>query len=157
MSDNFRSIINKNAFSLLELVIACAVLMFIVIGLIYTYIACFELNEFNRGLTLANNALQAQMESIRETPFDNLISLDGTTFTLNGFPVDSAIGVRDIYATAYSDLIYVRLVACWRQNLGRIVGEDTNLDGTLQQPEDVDSDNVLDSPAEIVTFLSRTE
>jgi hypothetical protein len=157
MSDNYRPIINKNAFSLLELVVACAVLMFIIIGLIYTYIACFELNDFNRGLTLANNALQAQMESIRETNFDNLLALDGTTFTMNGFSSGDAIGVRDIYVTGYPDLIYVRLVGCWRQKSGRVVGEDTNLDGTLQQSEDSDNDNVMDSPAEIVTFLSRIE
>jgi len=157
INNNFQSLMTKNAFSLLELTVACAVLMFIVIGLIYTYIACFELNDFNRNFTLANNALQAQMESIRETNFDNLLALDGTTFTLNGFSPGSAIGVRDIYVTPYSDLIYVRLVACWRQKSGRVVGEDTNLDGTLLQSEDVDNDNIMDSPAEIVTLLSRTE
>jgi type II secretory pathway pseudopilin PulG len=148
---------NKKAFSLLELMISCAILMFIVIGLLYSYIACFELNEFNRSLTLASNALQAQIEQLRETDFDSLQLLDGTNFSLSGFSSGDAIGLRDIYATTYSDLTYVRLVACWRQKSGRVIGEDTNLDGTLQSSEDKDLDNIMDSPAEIVTFISRVE
>lgn len=141
----------------MELMIASAILMFIIIGLLYTYIACFELNEFNRNLTFANNALQAEMESLRETPFDDLPLLDGTSFTLDGFPSGSSTGFIDIYATPYADLMYVRLVGCWSQKSGRIIGEDRNLDGTLQPSEDLDLDNVMDSPAEIATFISRIE
>lgn len=141
----------------MELMIASAILMFIIIGLLYSYIACFELNEFNRNLTLANNALQAEMESLRETPFDSLLLLDGTSFTLGGFPSGSSMGFIDIYATPYSDLIYVRLVGSWRQKSGRIIGEDINLDGMLQPSEDSDLDNTMDSPAEIATFISRIE
>ena len=142
-------------FSYIELLFSSFLLIIILIGLLYTYIACFELNEFSRNLTLANNALQAQLETIRETPFNSLSALDGTTFSLNGFPVGGAIGLVDVYDSAYSDLKYIRLVACWKQKTSRVIGEDSNLDGVLQVSEDLDSDNVLDSPAEIITLISR--
>ncbi|MDD5006073.1 MAG: hypothetical protein PHS93_06200 [Candidatus Omnitrophica bacterium] len=149
----------KDAFSFVELLISASILMVIVIGLLYTYIACFELNEFSRNLTLANNALQAKLESIRETPFDSITALDGTTFSLDGFASGQAIGVVDIYDSVYSDLKYIRLVACWKQKSNRVIGEDTNLDGTLQPQEDAngDGDGILDSPAEIITLISRVE
>jgi len=148
-----------NAFSFIELMFSSVILLIILTGLMYTYIACFELNEFSRNLTLANNALQAELESIRETPFDSLTGLDGNIFSLNGFAVDEAIGVVDVYDYAYSDLKGIRLVACWRQKANRVIGEDINLDGVLQPEEDVagDGDGILDSPAEIITLISRIE
>ena len=148
-----------NAFSFIELMFSSVILLIILTGLLYTYIACFELNEFSRNFTLANNALQAELESIREIPFDSLTGLDGTTFSLNGFADDEAKGVRDVYNSDYDDLKYIRLVACWRQKANRVIGEDINLDGVLQPEEDVagDGDGVLDSPAEIITLISRIE
>jgi len=147
---------NRNAFSLIELMIASAILMFIMIGMLSTYIACFELNEFSRSLTLVNNGLQAKMETLRETPFDSLLSLDGTNFSISGFSTTDAKGVIDVYYTTYSDLIYVRLVGCWRQKSGRVIGEDKNLNGSLDSGED-DGDGVLESPAEIITLISTAE
>lgn len=152
----FKKTKNKESFSLLELMIGSAILMFIIIGMLSTYVACFELNEFTRNFTLVNNALQAQMETIRETPFTSLLALDGTTFTLEGFPATGAKGLIDVYSTSYADLIYVRLVACWKQKSGRVIGEDKNLNGSLDSGED-DGDNVLESPAEIVTFINKIE
>jgi hypothetical protein len=153
----FKNINKEDAFSLIELMISTAILMFIIIGLLYTYIACAELNDFSRNFTLVNNGLQAELEIIRETPFDDLDSLDGDTFSLAGFSSGQAIGLIDIYSTAYSDLKYIRLVACWRQKSGRVIGEDQNLDGTLVANEDLDNDNITDSPAELATFIVETE
>jgi prepilin-type N-terminal cleavage/methylation domain-containing protein len=147
---------NKNGFSLIELMLSMVILIIIFAGLLYTYIACFELNETARSLTLANNALQAQMESIKEVPFVNLDALDQDTFTLNGFSANSAIGLIDVWSSPYGDCRYIRLVACWRQRAGRVIGEDINLDGIIQDPpEDIDDDGVIDSPAELITLISR--
>ena len=154
---SFNEVKRQNAFSLVELMFSFLVLLIILIGLLQTYIACFELNEFSRNFTLANNALQAELESIRETPFDSLTGLDGTTFPLNGFADGEAVGVRDIYDSDYDDLKYIRLVACWRQKSNRVIGEDSDLSGALNDEEDLDEDGTLDSPAEIVTLISRIE
>ena len=145
----------SNGFSLIELMLSTTILIIILVGLLYTYVACFELNEFSKNLTLINNGLQAELEYVRETPFDSLTALDGQTFSLNGFPNGSAIGAIEVYNSIYDDLKYVRLVACWRQKSQRIIGEDKNLDGILQNSEDIDGDTILDSPAELSTLISK--
>jgi len=147
---------NRKGFSLLEVMFASTILIIVLVSLLYTYITCFELNEFSRNLTLANNALQGQMELIRETPFANLESTwDGQTFTLDGFTGTQATGAIEVYdiVADYTDLKYVRLVASWQQVSGRIVGEDTNLDGVLQVGEDVNGNTWMDSPAELVVLM----
>ena len=157
ITSNFSEIKSSSAFSFVELMFSLIILLIIFVGLLYTYIGCFELNEYSRNLTLANNALQAELESIRETSFDGLDALDGTTFSLEGFADGESIGLVDVYDSVYSDLKYIRLVGCWRQKSNRVIGEDSNLDGVLQPDEDLagDGDGVLDSPAEIATLISR--
>lgn len=146
----------KEAFSIFELLLAVCILVIILVGLLLTYVTCFEINEFSQNLTFINNALQAELEVIRETPFDNLDALDATTFSIDGFAAGRAIGFVDIYNSAYPDLKYIRLVACWRQKSGRVIGEDKNLDGTLEVSED-DGDSILESPAELSTLISRID
>jgi hypothetical protein len=148
---------NKQAFSLLELMFSFAVLLIILIGLMYTYITCFKLNNSSRNLTLVNNALQAEMESILEAPFDSLPALDGTTFTLSGFSAANAVGIVDVYDSIYSNLKYIRLVGCWRDGNNRVIGEDVNLDGVLTSSEDLVDLGTLNSPAELVTLIIKDE
>ena len=162
MGKSFPKTKRQAGFSYIELLFSSFLLIIILIGLLYTYIACFELNEFSRNLTLANNALQAKLETIREMDFDDIVD---EPFDLDDwFPVGEAKGLVDVYNSAYSDLKYIRLVACWRQKSGRVVGEDSNLDGTCQPEEnlnpmnyDPDGNPVLDSPAEIITLISWIE
>jgi len=148
---------NQKAFSLIELMFSLVVLVIILVGLLYTYIVCFKLNDSSRSLTLVNNALQAKLESIKEIDFDNLAALDGTTFTLNGFTATNAVGFIDVYDSVYSDLKYIRLVACWREGNNRVIGEDVNLNGVLVSAEDLDHDGIVDSTAEIATLISRVQ
>lgn len=131
------------------------ILIIILVGLMYTYIVCFKLNNSSRNFTLVNSALQAELESIKETGFDNLSSLDGDKFTLDGFSGSDAVGFIDVYDSVYSDLKYVRIAICWREGNNRVIGEDTNLDGVLSQAEDLDADGLVDSPAELATLISR--
>ena len=147
---------SKNAFSLIELMLSLVILIILLTGLLYTYVVCFKLNDSSRSLTLVNSALQAQLELIRETPFVNLTSTwDGENFDLAGFSANDAVGFIDIYDTVYDDdLKYMRLVACWREGSNRVIGEDVNLDGELDQDEDLDDDGIVDSPAELVTLIS---
>lgn len=147
--------LGNKAFTLLELMFASSILVVVLVGLLYSYVVCFELNEFSRNLTLANNALQAELESIKEIPFDDLNNLDGTTFDIVGLDAQDAEGLVEVYNSPYADLKYVRLVASWRQKSNRIIGEDKNLNGNLENSEDVNNNNVMDSPAELVTLISK--
>lgn len=95
------------------------------------------------------------MEEIKNTNFDSLLALNGTTFNLAGFSGLDARGRVEVAATAYADLMQVRLVACFRSR-NRIIGEDRNLDGDLDVGEDTFIANTrLDSPVELVTLIAR--
>lgn len=157
IKNSYDRVKKEMGFSLLEVMLSSIILLIIIVSLLYTYTSCFELNEFSRGFTLANNALQAEMETIREVPFDNLSALDASIFSLDGFSPGEAVGVIAVYDSLYSDLKYIRLVGFWRQKSGRVIGEDSNLDGVLQIGEDIDGDNTLDSPAEIITLVSQVQ
>jgi len=162
---SFQKAKRQAGFSYIELLFSCFLLIIILIGLLYTYIACFELNEFSRNLTLANNALQAKLETIREMDFDDIV--DEQFDLVDWFPVGEAKGLVDVYVPnppcTYKDLKYIRVVACWRQKAGRVIGEDSNLDGICQPEEnlngntDDDGNPILDSPAEIITLISEIE
>jgi len=162
---NNNSVRLNRGFSLLELMISTGILIIIMVGLFYTYISCFELNEFSRNCMLANNALQAHLETIRETySFDDLDLLHESSTALNTYGTDQPLGIIrvDVYTSIYNnteaEMKYVRLVACWQQKSGRVIGEDTNLDGILDDAtEDIINPNrdTMDSPAEITALITR--
>lgn len=149
---------SKNAFSLIELMLSLVILIILLTGLLYTYVVCFKLNDSSRSLTLVNSALQAKLESLRDESFYNLTSLDETTFPLDGFSAGDAEGFIEIFCPAFDsncdDSMIIRLAACWREGSNRVIGEDVNLDGELDQDEDLDKDGIVDSPAELVTLIS---
>jgi hypothetical protein len=49
----------------------------------------------------------------------------------------------------------IRIVACWRNQNGRVIGEDKNLNGTLDAGEDLDGNGLIDSPAVIESYVAR--
>ncbi len=142
-------------FTLVEILVTVAILAFCLCGLLASYANMFFLADLLRGFTLTTNAIQAKMEEIKKTNFDNLLSLNGTTFDLSGFASSDGKGVIQVTNTAYSDLKRARIVACLRIR-GRIIGEDKNLDGDLDSGEDTLIFNGrLDSPLELITLISR--
>jgi hypothetical protein len=151
---------SQSAFSFVELMFSLMMLIIILVGLMYTYVVCFKLNNSSRDLTLANNALQAEFESIKETPFDDLVNLNGEIiYDLSGFSQGDAVGVVNVIDPendGYEDLRYIRLVVCWKDANNRIIGEASDSTGVLE-PVDHNGDGGINSPAELVTLVSRTE
>lgn len=134
--------------------IASAVLVTVLAGLLAVFVNCIFLNELNRRLTLAYSAVEAEMETIKNTPFANLDALNGTTFNLNGFTAGDAIGRIEVSNEGSSDVKRVRITASFR-NRKRIIGEDKNLNGALDTGEDVDLNDELNSPVELITLITR--
>jgi len=166
--------VDQLGFTLMELMIAAAILVVALSGLLHAFSACFVLNETSRNQTLALNGLQEKIEKIRSVDFSTIYSTyNGTTFYLDEDGVDDPaddwflprqdhIGViqvindgTDAAAVTGSDLLQVRLVICWRQNGSRIIGEDMDLDGVLDTGEDTNANNRIDSPAELITLISN--
>lgn len=153
----------RTGFTLVEVLLAASILVFCLCGLLLTYANMFILTDLSRDFTLANNAIQAKIEEIKKTNFDSL-SLGESSFNLTdyGFPPSSqpgeitSKGNITISSTNYSDLKRVRIIACFKSR-GRIIGEDSNLNGQLDTAagEDTNGNDRLDSPVEVVTLIAK--
>jgi prepilin-type N-terminal cleavage/methylation domain-containing protein len=149
------AVINHKGFTLIEVLVASGILAFCLCGLLAAYVSLFFLSDLARDTTLATNAIQQEMEKVKNINFDSLSVLNDTKFNLNGFSSSGAKGVIYVSSTSYDDLKKVRIVASFKSR-GRVIGEDKDLDGTLDNGEDTNpNNNRLDSPLEIVTFIAK--
>ncbi len=143
-------------FTLIEVLLAVSILAFVLCGLLSTYISLFYLGDISRQIILVTNAMQARFEEAKNTSFDALPALNGTTFTIPGFANNNARGQIQVNNTVFADLREVRIVVSFRsKGATRIIGEDTNLNGVLDSGEDGNNNGRLDSPMEIITLIAR--
>ena len=144
---------NNKGFSLSELMIATLIFTLTFAGTIIVFFRCIELSEMARNSSAAVNASKSQLASVENTPFANILAtFNNTTFTAAGV---NGRGVT--YVTSLdADLLRVTIVFCWREKNGRIMGEDTNINGVLNAGEDANGNGVLDSPVEMTTYIYDT-
>lgn len=165
---------SETGFTLAELMVAALILITILVGLLASYVTCFDLNETSKNMTLAMDAINQKMAQISDYSFSNACSaFNGTTFTLADsdlqlMPAGESRGKIYIYPYSSSDtsstcascvscdytMLRVVISVCWRQKSGRVIGEDKDLDGALDFGEDTNGNNQIDSPAQIVTFFT---
>lgn len=139
---------------MIELLLTVTMLSFCLCGILITYINMFFLSDLSRDITLATNAVQAKMEEMKKTNFDNLAAFNGTTFDLDGFSGSTAKALIEVTNTGYSDLKIVRISASFKSRF-QTVGEDENFNGVLNSGEDDDANGRLDSPVELVTLIAK--
>ncbi len=164
----------KTGFTLAELMVASLVLVTILVGLLASFVTCLDLNETSRNLTTALDAAQQKLAEIREHSFGDACSYyngrsvddDGNPDDVDDMPpgesrrivyvyVDPGVNSCSTYnCTCDYDVLRIVISVCWRQKSGRIIGEDKDLDGVLDLGEDKNGNNQIDSPAQIVTFLT---
>jgi hypothetical protein len=148
---------DNHGISLTEILICAGILVVVLTGMFRLFIYSTELNDMSRNVTVAMSEVQGKMEEIRNHDF-NLITTD---YISGGTPGDkfnlaqvAGIGVITIDA-GNSKLLKFRIVACWRNQNGRVIGEDKNLNGTLDSGEDLNGNAVIDSPVVIETYVAR--
>lgn len=141
---------NNEAFSLMELMLGTLVLVIALVSISVAYVSCFELNETSRNTTLFINAAQKEMEEIKNTAFSAITSYSFSPDYLTG----NSIGIVNVDNTD-PQLLEVTVTICWRQKSGRIVGEDTNLNGVINVGEDSNGSGILDSPVQLITLISE--
>lgn len=156
----------KAAFTLMELTLASAVLIAAILSLLGTYTSCLNLNETSRNLTTAFNLLQEKLENM----YNRRASLVAghSTEQLADFPSGNCLATdifddgNDPDGVSNADLLWISLSLSWAQKGNRIIGEDNGsgiggieLNGTLDGTEDVNGNNIVDSPAQIITLLRR--
>ncbi|MBU1147969.1 MAG: prepilin-type N-terminal cleavage/methylation domain-containing protein [Candidatus Omnitrophica bacterium] len=145
----------NKGFTLLELMITAAILVIAITGLLALFTGLSSLNQNSKNITLAMIACQDKMEEIRDSDFSTLyVNYNGANFDPAGFPTADAEGAISINNTD-PDLLEVCAAVSWRERSNRIIGEDVNLNGSLDGGEDLNGDNRLSSPAEIVTLIGE--
>ena len=146
----------KNGFTLLELMIAGAILTVALGGIIAAFSGCFTLNEGAKNLTLAIAGSQKKLAEIHNTNFDLIFTnYNGVSFEIPGLPDADSEGTITVDNTDL-DLLKIIVTICWRQKGGRVFGEDTDLDGTLDIGEDTNMNKQIDSPCQLITLISRS-
>lgn len=146
---------SKSGFTLLELMIAVAVIIIALAGLLAVFSHLMYLNENARKLTLAVTACQDKLEEMRNSNFSTLYATyNGTSFNPNGFSAGEAKGAISIN-NSNPNLLQVCVNVSWRTRSNRVIGEDKNLNGMLDAGEDINPNNRLDSPAEIITLMCQ--
>jgi|TARA_B100000315_G_scaffold240601_1_gene260597 prepilin-type N-terminal cleavage/methylation domain-containing protein len=147
----------KKGFSMIELMIGVAILVFALTALLASYANMFLLSDVARDNSIATNAIRSKIEEVKKQSFTSLDAYNGTIFNLDGFSPSDAKGIIEVSNVAgFINLKEIRVVGCFVSR-GRVIGEDTNLNGILDvgTGEDVNNNSRLDSPAEIVTLITK--
>jgi prepilin-type N-terminal cleavage/methylation domain-containing protein len=143
---------NHKAFTLIELLLAVAILAFALTSMLLLFFNCIILNKTNRSITYAYNALQAKMEEIKNTSFASLYATcpdprpsgcfcNGDTFDLDGFASGDG-GLRIEISDETDRRKLVRIKTCFKTGHNRWI-DSCNINNT----------NTWNS--KIVTFISK--
>ncbi len=144
----------KSGFTLLELMIASAVIIIALAGLLATYVACLELSETTKNSNLALNSASEVLEQIRSATFSGISSsYNGYNFSVSGMATNQSLGhvyVDDSDPT----LLNITIGVCWKQKASRIIGECQEVSNNLTF-SDANSNNILDSPVQLSTLMAQ--
>ena len=148
-----RNPLRKNkGMSLIELLIATVILLPIFTGIMLTFMKAMEVNEMAYNSTQAVLAAKKRTAEIENTAYGQ-VSASFNNISFVPANITSARGVTYVNS-ANPDLLQITTVVCWRQKSGRIIGEDTDLDGVLDAGEDKNGNGQLDSIVQLVTNRS---
>ncbi len=87
------------------------------------------------------------MDQIRNVPFNDIVSVyNGQNFTIDGLTNRGVDHMGTISIMVMDpDVLRVKIAVCWKQRT-RVIGEDQNLNGVLEGPEDINGNGEIDSP-----------
>ena len=140
----------ERGFTLVEVMLAVAIAAVALCGILATYAACFTLIRTSKNASIATSAAQGLLDEIRNTSFPLIKSTyNGTNFTVNNMPLNRGIVYVD---DSNPELLKVTISVCWKQG-NIVVGEDKNLNGSLDTGEDANSNGIIDSPVELTTLI----
>jgi len=126
-----------------ELLIASAIMIVTVTGILISYLRALELNEVSHNSSLAVQGARSRMEQIRSTAFPNIMAnYNNVAFDIAGL---QGKGVSYVTLTS-ADMVHVVVSVSWQQKSGRVYGEDANINGQVNAGEDTNGNGILDSP-----------
>ena len=140
----------EQGFTLPELLIATTVVLMSSVGILFTYIQCLELNSINHDTSLVLNSCRNMLEEIKSVS----PSMVHETYNEKTFPLKKPAGIILVNVNDQDPQLLVVTVKCfWKQAKGRLVGEDKNQNGFLDEGEDLNKNGELDSPVTLVTYI----
>ena len=151
--------VSKNAgFSLIEMMVTVAILGFSLSGLLGIFVYCSMLSNTAGNMSKVLRGAQGKLEEIR----DHNYSLITTDYASGGNPgnkfnvaqLNNGKGVIYIDSTN-PDLLMVTVTVSWKNENGRLFGEDKNLNGVLDAGEDLNGNNELDSPVSLISLIAK--
>ncbi|MFH1359536.1 MAG: hypothetical protein ABIJ41_00670 [Candidatus Omnitrophota bacterium] len=147
----------KKGFTLIEVLFTAGLLIAGIIGLMQVFIQSSRLSTMSANMTFVMSEAQTKLEEIRDHTF-NLIATDYAQGGAlgNTFPLSKVNGTGVIYLKALNaDLLEVKIVVSWRTDDNRLIGEDSDLDGVLDEGEDQNGNGELDSVTMLATLISK--
>ena len=159
MLNKVKKIFSKNGrrgFSLAELLVTVGILVTVIIILLQLFVYNSVLAELSGNMSQVMGEAQAKMEEIKNSDY-SLITTDYASGGTPGntFDLSQGQGKGIIYIdSSTADLLEVSIVISWRNKDGRVIGEDTDLDGVLDAGEDINSNSKLDSKANLTLKIA---
>ncbi|MBU1086987.1 MAG: type II secretion system GspH family protein [Candidatus Omnitrophica bacterium] len=148
----------KKGFTLVEVLVSTAIMAIAITSTLQILMYLLQMNESNQNSVTCMNTVQGYMDEMKNVLYDDIVgNYNGLQFTVDDL---TNRGVRHsgiIYAAEIQPpfLTDVKVVICW-ENRNRIIGEDTNLNGSLDAGEDKNGNGMIDSPTMIEgTVLNR--
>ncbi len=150
-------------FTLAEIMIATIVLVVALVSTLGLLNHSLSLPENAGDSTIAMHEAEAKMEEIClddyltiRAAYTNGGALLETPFVISGLNGMGAIYAKEL-AGATDGLMRIKVVVCYQEK-NRLVGEDLDLDGILDQGEDTMLTNgELDSPCQLETVVVNKE
>ncbi len=140
----------NQGFTLPEVLIATTVFLLTSVGILFTYVQCLELNSINHDTSLVLQYTRSMLEEIKSTS----PSMMHETYNEKTFPFEKPTGIILVKVNDQNPQLLIVTVRCfWKQAKGRIIGEDKNLNGFLEEAEDLNKNGELDSPVTLVTYI----
>lgn len=144
----------KKGFVLAEVLLAVVIAAFAVCGILQLYIVGMDLVRTSKNASIATSAIQGLIEEIRNTPFPDIPdNYNHLIFSVNGLAPVPNIGIVYVDDTD-PEFLLVTISVCWKQG-NKTIGEDTNLNGTLDAGEDINGNGIIDSTVELVTQVAN--
>ena len=148
---------SKEGFTLVEVLVSVATITITISGLVQSFTASSLLADMSANMSVAIREAESKMEEIRNYNY----SLVTTDYVLGGTPgntfsLTAATGKGVIYIdSSNASLLTIEIDVSWKDRDGRVIGQDANLNGTIEAGEDPDGNSKLDSTVKIITQLAK--
>ncbi len=136
--------------SLAEVMVAATIFIIAATGILLTLLKCMELEELGRNSQQALAGIQTEIDVIKNADFSTIEA----TYNNATFTHAALTGMGKVYVdNTDPNLLIIKVVYCWRQSNRRVIGEDTNLNGTLDAGEDKNGNGQIDSYVQVQTQI----